>query len=78
MPKLQQLSPGGLHLVGLSWEEALQLVLRNLWRKHEWRGPDGLLVVQTGESEGVQSACGAARSVGKLDQCAQAVGEPTA
>ena len=37
------------HLVGLNWKEALQLVVRNLWRKKsEWRAPNKLLVVQTG------------------------------
>ena len=37
-------------MVGFSWEEALQLVMRNLWRKYEWRAPNRFLVVQTGES----------------------------
>ena len=50
MPKLQQFSPGGLHVVAFSGEEALQLVVRNLWRKYDWRAPNRLLVVQTGVS----------------------------
>ena len=51
VPKLQQFSPGGLRVVGFSWEEeALQLVVRNLWRKYDWRAPNRLLVVQTGVS----------------------------
>ena len=33
VPALQQFSPGGLHWVGLSWEEAQQLVLRGV-EKH--------------------------------------------
>ena len=39
--------PGRLRLVGFSREEALQLVVRNFWRKYDWRAPDRLLVVQT-------------------------------
>ena len=39
---------GRLHVVGVSWKEALQLSVRNLWRKNEWRAPNSLLVVQTG------------------------------
>ena len=41
---------GGLRVVGFSWEEALQLVVRNLWRKYDWIAPNKLLVVQTGDS----------------------------
>ena len=37
-------------MVCFSWEEALQLVVRNLWRKYKWRAPNRLLVVQTGDS----------------------------
>ena len=33
MPKLQRLSPGRLRVVGFRWEEALQLVVRDLWRR---------------------------------------------
>ena len=42
--------PGGLRVVGFSWEEALQLVVRNVWRKYKWRVPNRLLVVQTGDN----------------------------
>ena len=37
-------------MVGFSWKEALQLVVRSLWRKYGWRAPKRLLVVQTGDS----------------------------
>ena len=37
-------------MVGFSWKEALQLAVCNLWRKYEWRTPNTLLVVQTGDS----------------------------
>ena len=50
VPKLQQFSPGGPHVVGFSWKEAQQLVVRDLWRKFEWRAPNRLLVVHTGAS----------------------------
>ena len=33
-----------------SWEEALQLLVRKLWRKYDWKAPNRLLVVQTGDS----------------------------
>ena len=47
---LKQFSFGRLRVVGFSWEEALQLVVRHLWRKCDWRAPNRLLVVQTGDS----------------------------
>ena len=34
VPTLQQFSSGALHLVGLNRKEALQLVVRNLWRQN--------------------------------------------
>ena len=36
--------------MSLSGEKAHQLVVCNLWRKYDWRAPNRLLVVQTGES----------------------------
>ena len=58
VPTLRLLSSGGIHLVDLDVkrrqqqqkEEALQLVVRNLWRKYDWRAPNRLLVVQIGVS----------------------------
>ena len=47
VPKLQKFSHGGQHVVGFSWEEAVQLVVR----------------CQCQSGCGVQSACGAARCV---------------
>ena len=38
-------------MLGFSCNETLQLVVRNLWRKYEWRAPNRLLVVQTGASQ---------------------------
>ena len=49
-PHYSSFSLGRLHLVGLSWQEAQQLVVCGLWRKYDWRAPNRLLVVQTGES----------------------------
>ena len=46
--KLQQVSPGRQRVVGFSWQEAQQLVVRDL--KNGWRAPNRLLVVQTGDS----------------------------
>ena len=50
VPTLQQFPFGGLHFVGLDRKEALQLVVRKLWRKCAWRAPNRLLVVRTGVS----------------------------
>ena len=33
VPKLQQVSSGELHVLGFSWKEAVQLVVRYLWRQ---------------------------------------------
>ena len=83
VPKLQLFSLGGLHLVGLNWKEALQLVVRILWSKiNDWRPPNRLLVVQTGDSAS-QAKVFKAHAVPqgvcvceKLDQCTQTVGKP--
>ena len=41
-----------LRVVGFSWQEAQQLVVRDLWRKDDWRAANRLLVVQTFDSAG--------------------------
>ena len=50
-----------------SWEEAVQLVVRSLWRKHDWKAPNrpagGANRRKYRPGKDVQSACGTARSV---------------
>ena len=64
--KLQQFSPGRLRVMGFSWQETQQLVMRDLRRKMIGRR-NRLLVVQTGDSASqakvFQSALGTERSL---------------
>ena len=50
MSELQPFPFGRLRLVGHCQKEVHQLVVCDLWKEYDWKQPNRLLVVQTGES----------------------------